>query len=121
MKQNKKSDLELRPGDIHAILSALPLVANAETGDIILDRVNLLACQTAAEKLTRRKQDFTANETKVVYLAIGGALDVIEGKQDSFVSSCEVDAEWLAELKQNFFIYNRLFPLFAALLPPDCM
>lgn len=115
MNPNNKLDLELRPSDVQAILSALALVANAETGDVFQDRANFLACKTAGEKLAHKKRDFTANEARVMYLAIGGALDVIEGRQDSFVSPQDVDADWLAELKQNFFTYNRLFPHFSAL------
>ncbi len=113
--KSKNTRVNLDPKDIHAIISALGLVASSDSGNATQNMVNETSCKTAFRKLSTNQLTFTPNELRVIYVSLGFALDLISGIPNPYVSMDELEPDWQAELKQNYFIYNRLYPVFEKL------
>lgn len=110
--KNTGKRISLSPDDVDAILCALPLVADADVDSPMQARLNRLSCNAAANKLTTGSSALSAEDLRVISVAIDFALDVISGTGNEFVSTSDIDAEWLADLSKYLFVYNRLRSVF---------
>lgn len=112
MKRKNKNKIVLTDDDISAILCALPLVMNADADTVEQTQLNRTCCEIAANKLMSKALKFSSNEIRVIFVAIGFALDYISGVKNEYLMQFEIDAEWKSELMKNLFTYNRLYPYF---------
>lgn len=113
---NLKDRVSLSNSDVQAINCALPLVSYAITDTPEQAMLNTLNCESAAVKLSKHNMVMTANEYRVVYIAIGIALDILSGAPLDYLEDFDLDPNWKAELSKNFFAYNRLYPQFEKLM-----
>ena len=111
-----RNNIQFKPGDVEAILCALPLVSLAQADTIQQTQLNQLNCKTASEKLMANVHTYTANELRVMAVAIGFALDILRGTGNEIISTSDVDPDWKAELSKNLFVYTCLQPLFDDLI-----
>lgn len=102
--------MKLNRVDVESIICALPLVTYGITETQEQSVRNAISCETAANKLLSQSQNLTPDEYRVIYLAVGTALDIIEGVPIDYLSSFDLDPDWRSELSRNFFVYNRLYP-----------
>lgn len=110
------NNIKLSPGDIDAIICALPLVANADAGSPEQTMQNQFFCETVVNKLLSKVSAYSADELRVISVAIDFALDVLSGHGNEFVSMADIDADWRQDLSQYLFAYNRLKVHFADLM-----
>lgn len=108
--------ISLSAEDINAIVCALPLVANAVADSPEQTELNRICCTTAAEKLVNRCSVFSANEIRVIDVAIEFALLYLGGSSTPFVSVLDVDPEWRKDLSRYLFTYTKLKPHFNRLV-----
>lgn len=117
MKPKKvKNKINFQAGDVSALLCALPLVSYPEAETPEQTELNTVCCETAAKKLAAGAHAYSANELRVMAIAIEFALDILKGTGNEFISVYEIDSEWKTDLSKHFFTYNRLKPGFDALM-----
>lgn len=109
---NKNININLSDSDIRAIVCALPLVTYVRTDSPEQAMRNELCCNSAAHKLLNRILPLHANEWRVIAASSGIALDVISGRDLSYLENTAIDAQWRSELSGYFFTYNRLHTIF---------
>lgn len=113
MRQKKikriAGNIDLKNGDISAILCALPLINYLESNTPDQDAV---LCNIAAEKLlgmlSGGSASFSVGEIVVIADAIHAALEVVSGRWPEV--ALELDADWRQELTGHLFVLNRLYP-----------
>lgn len=108
-------NIDLKNGDISAILCALPLINYLESDTPDQDA---LLCNIAAEKLlgmlSGGSASFSFAENAVIADAIHAALEVVSGRWPEV--ALELDADWRRELTGHLFALNRLYPHYVDLL-----
>ena len=80
MKKNKKRSLgniNFSSADVSAIVCVLPLVAQIETETPVQNLLNIANTNSAAEKLLNHKSALSANEIRVISIAISAALSLV--------------------------------------------
>lgn len=110
MKSNSIGNLNITQADRFAILCALPLVTQIETGIPAQDIINAGSCESAENKLLNHAPSFSADEIRVISCAIDAAICVISGGE--MADMFDVDADWMSDLSNHFFTLNRLNPIF---------
>lgn len=110
MNSNSLGNLDINQNDRSAILCALPLVAQIETGIPAQDIINAASRESAANKLLNHAPSFSADEIRIISCAIDAAICVISG--DEMADMFDVDADWMSDLSNYFFTLNRLNPIF---------
>lgn len=116
MKPKKiQNNIKLTATDIDAIICALPLVANIEAPTPEQTDWNRINCNIVTSKLLAGNPIFSADELRVISVAIAFALDVISGTGEIIIAEAGVDAEWKAKLSRHLFVYTRLDSLFGEL------
>ena len=115
MNRKDKENFKLKPEDISAILCALPLVQNITTDNSEQTLLNRTCCDIAAKKLMDGNLSFHYNEIRVMFVAVGFALDLLTGTENPFLSNASVSDSWKSRLTKYLFNYNRLYPYFEEL------
>lgn len=110
MNSNSLGNLDINQNDRSAILCALPLVAQIETGIPAQGIINAASRESAADKLLNHAPSFSADEIRIISCAIDAAICVISG--DEMADMFDVDADWMRDLSNYFFTLNRLNPIF---------
>lgn len=114
MKHTKNRIPHLSNDDVKALLVALPLVSISDPGTLEQYHRNQMAVESATNKFLNNNVSFTADEIRVIFVAIGFALDYLSNRCDVPFDPSEIDSEWKSELSKNFFAYSRLYPYFEA-------
>lgn len=123
----RSANLKLSFADAEAILCALPLLDQISADSPMQRMTNAVASRNAAEKLlsfvdqasvsktsSGNQVRLTAEDIRIIYCAVGFAIDVISGVDTGCVLI--LDSEWKSELSKHFFILNRLYPVFDGLV-----
>lgn len=105
-----RQSFHLSDSDIEAILCALPLVLEIGADSPAQEALNTSCCTSAGEKLIAHSPNLSANEIRVISVAITAAVLLLSGKGAGFVPN--IDSEWKAELSKHLFTLNRLDPIF---------
>ena len=119
MKKNKKRSLgniNFSFADVSAIVCVLPLVAQIETETPAQNLLNIANSNSAAEKLLNHKSALSANEIRVISIAISAALYIVSGNALEYGLDFDIDSEWKSEINKHFFTLNRLNPIFKNLV-----
>lgn len=119
MKKNKKRSLgniNFSFADVSAIVCVLPLVAQIETETPAQNLLNVANSNSAAEKLLNHKSALSANEIRVISIAISAALYIVSGNALEYGLDFDIDSEWKSEINKHFFALNRLNPIFQNLV-----
>lgn len=96
-------------GDVEAVLAALSVLPAYGFEDDAIDPDSFfLLCETAGTKLATQ-QNPTAKETYLIAFAIDCACQALRGE-------LLLDEDALGEIKQYFFTYQKLHPVFSPLL-----
>ena len=114
MKSNNIGNLNLSSSDVSAILCAIPLILQIETGIPAQNLINSASCESASRKLHKHAPSFSADEIRIISCAIDAALCVISG--DETADMFDVDADWMRDLSRHFFTLNRLNPIYKGLV-----
>lgn len=122
-RKPKSYNTHLRFSDAEAILCSLPLVEQIPADSPAQELRNSAAARSASEKLLAmidrsvapsrnipNQVLLTPEEIRVVLTAIGFALDFISGVDTGF--SFDVDSDHKKGLSKNYFVLNRLYPIF---------
>lgn len=109
----KKPVINLTSSDIEVIqyaLSLLPML-DYDLSDAQQFTNNSL-CTSCLEKISNNMQNFSLNETRVIYCALGAMNEIIQNEFD-------IEPEIIARCQSYLFTVNKLLPLFEATLPID--
>ncbi len=106
------NDFKLTRNDFDAIITALPLVANANIGYPEEIKHDQFVCECIVNKLLAHVLTYSAEEIFLISDAIGAALDYLTGIPNDYLSMSNIDDGWKNELSQYLFTYNRLYPYF---------
>lgn len=96
----------LSDADVQAILASLPLLfcTDFEVSEAQND-INYSLAESLGKKLIERKNLISANESRVMYLAVLLAHKHLKGEH-----RLDLSPELNAELSKHFFSYNKLAP-----------
>ncbi len=70
----------LSASDVEAILAALPIVEAFPAATEQQKFLNRMACHSARQKLVAGRKDFTANDLRVISVAVGYAAEYLSGR-----------------------------------------
>lgn len=102
--------VQLKEGDIPALLCALPLVRYLKTDFQFQDELNFACCEMATSKLNSMpgggEVTFSIGEAGLIADIIDLAIEVISGNCPEV--AFEIGAKWKQELSGHFFSLNRL-------------
>lgn len=109
-------NINFSSSDISAIICVLPLVSQIEAETPAQNLFNIANSNSAAEKLFNHKSALSADEIRVISIAISAALYIVSGNTHEYGPDFDIDSEWKSEINKYFFTLNRLNPIFQNLV-----
>lgn len=106
-----KFSLTLTESDINTIYFALNILPELDYDlSYTQQSINDSLCKTCIDKINAQKSDFSANEIRIIYCALGALNEVIRGEWD-------IDSDLISTCRQYMFNVNKLLPKFEEILP----
>lgn len=103
--------LALTESDANTIYFALSILPELNYGlSDAQQSINDSLCETCIDKINAQESNFSANEIRIIYCALGALNEVIRGE-------FEIDRDLISMCHQYMFNVNKLLPKFENMLP----